>query len=394
MNSRVLLGATVWLALAGLAEAQPAAGPAGPRVWVTGDYLLWWVSKAPLPAPLITQGAAAADFPGALGQPGTQVLYGNGAQSFGNLSGLRLGAGAWIDDEDLWGVDASGFFLCDKDRSFAVQSGLTGSPVIAQPVVIPGFGEQSYLTSFPGLLSGSIRADSSFRLYGWEVNGLRNLYRDDGWQIDVLAGFRSLRLSEQLEITSQARALVPDFLTFLGEPLPTNARLLTTDSFGTSTTVSAPQVGTRVTWGMERLRADVTGKLAMGPATQTVAINGDTVYNGLNGLRTRRADGGILALPTNMGQTSHDRFVVVPELAGRLAVDVTQVVKLWAGYSFLYVSEVVRPGNQIDRTVNPNQVPSDPFFGVLPGGLERPIIDPRYSSFWAHGVNFGAELRF
>jgi hypothetical protein len=38
-------------------------------------------------------------------------------------------------------------------------------------------------------------------------------------------------------------------------------------------------------------------------------------------------------------------------------------------------------------------VPTDPNFGAA-GGPARPAFEINRSSFWAHGVNFGVELRF
>jgi hypothetical protein len=171
--------------------------------------------------------------------------------------------------------------------------------------------------------------------------------------------------------------------------------LKTTDLFGTATNVYAPQVGTHVGWALGRFSADLTGKFAMGTGTQAVAVAGSSLLFPPPGpLHSVAALGGILAQPTNMpGQTIHGRFVVVPEVNGRLAYEVFDGLRLWAGYSFLYVSDVVRPGNQIDRTVNPTQVPSDQLFGAF-AGPARPALEVHHTSFWAHGVNFGLEVQF
>src|SRR5262245_15099135 len=133
MKTRIIVALTLWLALAGAVRAQDQ-----PTFWFNGDYLLWWVSKAPLPAPLVTSGAAGDFVPGALGQPGTKVLYGGSQQDMGTFSGLRLGLGAWLDDSQLWGVEASGFFLAESFKNFRAKSDAAGNPVFAQPVVIPG----------------------------------------------------------------------------------------------------------------------------------------------------------------------------------------------------------------------------------------------------------------
>ena len=49
----------------------------------------------------------------------------------------------------------------------------------------------------------------------------------------------------------------------------------------------------------------------------------------------------------------------------------------------------MRPGEQIDRTVNTNQLP--PAVG---GGPARPMFQNNATDFWAQGVNFGVEFKY
>jgi hypothetical protein len=60
------------------------------------------------------------------------------------------------------------------------------------------------------------------------------------------------------------------------------------------------------------------------------------------------------------------------------------------GYNFLYWSNVIRPGNQVDRVINPNLLP--PANGL--GGPNRPTFEFHGSDFWAQGVSFGLEFRY
>ncbi|HEV3262427.1 MAG TPA: hypothetical protein VG013_36585, partial [Gemmataceae bacterium] len=48
----------------------------GRRFRVDSEYLLWWFKHSPVPVPLVTSAAPADANPGALGQPGTQLLLG------------------------------------------------------------------------------------------------------------------------------------------------------------------------------------------------------------------------------------------------------------------------------------------------------------------------------
>lgn len=407
MKNGFALAAGAWLAVAGLAMGQnwgprttgDAVGPKAPccsadegaSYWGGVDYLLWFVTKSPLPVPLVTRGGT-----GIPGDPDVSVIYGGSSVDYGVFSGARLNLGGWIDPDKVWGVDGAGFFLFSEQRGFSAQSDASGQPPLGQPVITPGFGPSSYSTSLPGALYGTIWSDLTFRFYGWDVNVVRNIVRDNGLQVDALVGYRNLRLSETLVLTSRLRTIVDGGVDFLGTPVAANSALITSDSFGASTDVYAPQIGGHVSYTSGRCSFDFTTKVALGWATEEVAIHGSTTLMPPFGgdQPTTTAPGGILATSTNIpGGKTTGRFVVVPEVTGRVGYDVTDGLRLSVGYSFLYISEVVRPGSQIDRVVNPNNVPSDRDFGRF-AGPARPALDVQRSSFWAHGVNFGAEVRY
>ena len=105
------------------------------------------------------------------------------------------------------------------------------------------------------------------------------------------------------------------------------------------------------------------------------------------------ANGGILALPTNSGHFTHDPFAVVPEVGLNVGYQVTNRLRLFMGYSFLYWSNVVRPGDVIDRTVNLTQIPSNLGPGTLVGPA-RPAVVLKDTDFWAQGLNFGVAVRY
>ena len=53
-----------------------------------------------------------------------------------------------------------------------------------------------------------------------------------------------------------------------------------------------------------------------------------------------------------------------------------------------------RPGQQIDRVINPTQAPAIDSSAAGLTGPARPSLAVRDSDFWAQGVNFSLELRF
>src|SRR4051812_32561347 len=108
MRRRLFATAVALLAAASLAPAQDY-GPASPLgatdgrtggcpgcaspFWASAEYLLWWVKAGPLPLPLIATGSTADPLPGALGQPGTSLVFGNTHNDYHTFSGVRIGAG-------------------------------------------------------------------------------------------------------------------------------------------------------------------------------------------------------------------------------------------------------------------------------------------------------------
>jgi hypothetical protein len=105
------------------------------------------------------------------------------------------------------------------------------------------------------------------------------------------------------------------------------------------------------------------------------------------------AQGGLLALPSNIGRRENDEFSIVPEVHIDLGYTICKNVRLTVGYNFLYWTDVVLPGDQIDTFVNEAQAPTSLNFGRAGGG-NNPTPLFRQTSFWAHGLNFGVALRY
>ena len=98
---------------------------------------------------------------------------------------------------------------------------------------------------------------------------------------------------------------------------------------------------------------------------------------------------GLLAQSTNSGRFTRDMFSVVPEIGVNVGYQITDNLTAYVGYNFLYWTNVARPGDQIDRTINISQLSG----GNL-AGPARPVFTPRATDFWAQGVNFGLAFRW
>src|SRR5262249_15174735 len=82
----------------------------------------------------------------------------------------------------------------------------------------------------------------------------------------------------------------------------------------------------------------------LGSTAEVVDVAGSTVIAPPGQVPTV-GNGGLLAQPTNSGHFSRDQFAVVPEVGINVGYQVTEHLRAFVGYSFLYWSNVARPGD-------------------------------------------------
>jgi hypothetical protein len=361
---------------------QPPCGPPG-RIWASGEYLLWWIKNASLP-PLVT--ASPASSGGILGMPGTTVLFG-GTQESQPFSGGRFDIGFWLDSCQTIGLDTEFFFLGSRGPSFINgAAGTPGSTFIARPFfdVLTGT-ENAEAVAAPGILSGTVTANLRSSLWGIEENALCNLCCGCCYRIDLLAGFRYLQFNEDLDVRE-------DLAVLPGVPGIGGTRIALGDDFNTRNEFYGGQIGAFAEFRKGNLFLDILGKVALGDDHEIVDIHGVTVFTPPGGLPTPRT-GGLLALPTNSGRFHRDEFAVLPEASVNVGYQVTDHMRAFVGYTFLYLSNVVRPGDQVDLGINATQLPTASGPGTLVGPA-RPTFAFRDTDFWAQGINFGLEFRY
>jgi len=359
--------------------------------WFSAGYEMAWFRPWRLTTPLLTQGSQADAHPGALGQPGTTILFGDQAD-FGRSDGVRLGLGASLDGGEHLYVELLGFYVFPNHVHVVASSDATGAPIITRPFFNAVEGtERAFFTSNPGVASGTSFIDARSDLLGAELNTRLACRPSDCLRFDLLAGFRFLRLHESLTIRDSLQALEPGVFTFLRNPVDAGDVITDVDSFKTVNHFYGAQLGAQATWEGKWLFASAFGKAALGVTDQEIDINGSSAL--FTPAQAFVAGGGILALPSNIGQHSRSVLGFVPEGGFTVGVKVTPHVRLTAGYSFLWWNAVVRPGAQIDRVVNPTMVPTDNSFGTLTGPA-RPAFRFADETFWIHTLTLGLDLHF
>ncbi len=358
--------------------------PDVPRFYARGEYLMGWFKEARLP-PLVTTGPnLASGLNGILGMPGTVVLFG-GSDVGGDLrSGMRLTAGTWCDEEGEMGVEATGFFFGQRSLHFTANSG--AFPVLARPFFsLNALAESAEEAVTPGRSSGSVSVGGPSRLWGAEIDLRANVCCGCFGRLDFLAGPRYLQLDEGLHIQESLLGLA-------GAGPFAGSHITVSDRFDTRNLFYGPQLGLDYRLERGRWSLGLLGKLALGENHEIVNITGGQVVVSPTGA-VSTFNGGLLALASNSGHFTRDRFAAVPEVGVNVGWQATDWCRLFVGYNFLYLSSVVRPGDQIDRVLDVTQIPN---FGAsaLPTGQARPAALVRDTDFWAQGISFGMEFRY
>ena len=363
--------------------------------WFRGEFLNWWTKGARIPA-LVGTGPAANPF------VETAVLFGDSTVNGGDHEGFRATMGMWLDCCHCWALEGDYFDLGGRPDNY--DSGFSnGFPVLVRPFVLPGGGlayESVAFPTGPNALAGRVTVDTGdyfqsagvwlrCNLYCCECGcGVDKCDLESYWaagganttRVDAIAGYRFYRLMDHVAVHEQ-------LVDISGGPSNGN-QFDVRDSFRAQNDFNGVDLGidTNITRG--RWSFGLLTKAAFGLSHQAVDIFGQTISTDNTGVVTTMP-GGLLALGTNMGDHSRDRFCVVPQLSTEVGYQLNPHTKLTLGYDILYWDKVLRAGEQINPIVDPLNIPPP-----LPGGGPHPEFTYREASFWAQGFHVGAELRF
>lgn len=360
--------------------------------FLQGEYLLWWMPG--MRTPVLATTSLDPNGLGFLGQPGTAPLLGEGDIIGTNRHGFRVRGGLWLDDCGSCGIDGSLFVLGRRtvDAAFsASQFGIITRPIFS-PNIIPGsgvVGETGEAVTVPNVLSGGLSAHAESFLWGADLNIRHCLCSGCDWKMMGFAGYRFLSLEEQLWVQedilvvgTSPRVVIPD---------PVGTTIVVRDTFDVENRFHGGQVG--VTYERRRGRWDVDARasIALGVTNQELNIDGFQI-------RTRPGQppvafrGGLLAAGPNIGSFTRERFSIVPEFTLNVGYWLTPNLRAYAGYNFLYWTNVIRAGEEIDRVVDLTFVPNAP--PAIPSGQQRPAALFNQSDLWVTGVQFGVEFRW
>lgn len=359
-----------------------------PYIWLDAGFLLGWI-KADKTQTLVTTGAFGSERPGVLGDPGTTVLYdGQQLQSEPYLGG-RFNAGTWFDECQYCGMEGGYFFFAAQDRGFiAGANGFPGLPGLYVPFFNPLTGaEDAFVVAQSGNASGFISINSNTRLQGADGHLLFSFSRGMTWRVDALAGVRWLGLDDQLVIDENVRQFRTGNFN-----VPTDVGI--EDSFTTRNDFVGGDFGFKTHLSHNCWSFDLLTRVAVGGNHSTFRGDGFTGVT-FPGFPSVLTNGGRLIGPANLGIFANDRFSVVPEVGMTLGWQPKTWCKFTMGYNWVYWTDVVRAGAQVDRVVNPVGVPTSPQYKTdAVYEPQRPGVAFNRSDIWLQSVTFGMQFLF
>ncbi|GIW78814.1 MAG: hypothetical protein KatS3mg105_0621 [Gemmatales bacterium] len=360
-------------------------GPEG-RIWGRAELLLWWIRGGALP-PLVTTSPAGTPQAqaGVLGTPGAAVVFGNTMANENMRTGGRFTIGTWLDCDQTIGIE--GYYFTVGSQASPFLAGSNGTPILARPFFDVTTGQaSSELVAFPGVLTGSVAVvPSTSGLVGSGFLLRENLCCGCNYRLDIIGGYRFLRFNDDLAITEN---LVATGASRFGVAPGTN--IIVFDRFSTRNEFHGFDLGIdgeirRGVWF-----CNYVTKLAFGNVRQTLAVGGATIVTPPGGPTAVNA-GGLLALSSNSGTFRNTQYTFVPEFRLRVGRQLGSHLRVHVGYTFLYVADVLRAGDQIDLAVNPNLLP--PVAGPV-AGPNRPLTRLTQTDLWAQGIDLGLEWRY
>lgn len=349
--------------------------------WARAEYAHLTLDGQGAP-PLVTTSSAGTSLAnaGLLGLASTRTLYGGNELGDDSRSGGRFEIGRYFGTSGL-GLSASILFADDVDDQFTADTSTYG--ILARPYinVAPGeAGSDADLLSFPAQYAGSINVQSSTQFAAGDVLVRTMLISQADRQLEGLIGYTYLQLDDDLSISDSKRILGGDSGLAIGTLIDRSDSFEATNRFNGA----AFGVQSETSWGLWSLSSML--KLGIGNTSSTVTASGMTRTTGA---LPSVQNGGLLVQSSNAGERNYDEFAVSPELRLMLSRQMPYGWNVSVGYQFLYLSRVLRAGEQIDPLINLTQ--------LSPGGLQG-FASPRpqvyYNDLTANAITFGLMRSF
>jgi hypothetical protein len=354
------------------------------------DYAALWVEGNRLPA-LVTTSPDGTPRGQAGVLPGAQVLLGGRSTDDGARNGGRVTIGHWFGADHDNSVEFTWWDFGPPAGAVNFNAISGGSPILARPFFNVSTGTQdAQLIAFPNVVAGQPGAPGAITICNLSTLDLgeivfgHSFYRDCDNRINWLAGYRHMNFGETLSIRENIVSLDPAG-TF---PFGTIFNVL--DQFATLNEFEGALFGAGFQRSSGCWRLDGNVKLGFGNVHQVVTRSGGTTVSPpfANAFQAP----GFLVQGSNLGVLSRNEFGFLPTVELKLHWQVSDQFDFVVGYNFLFLTSVVRSGDQIDTSINSTQLPTALNIAGAPGNHPAPVF--RDTSLWGQGITGGVELRF
>ncbi len=337
--------------------------------WFETDHLLWW-GRGQTTAPVVVGGATTGALP-------TTPLSGGQTQPVGGtfIFGQRVNVGAWIDDEQNYGVGARAWGILSNmpSNTYVNNGNSTGvqffNTTLGQP--------DTYLVNFDagvlGSNTGTIRVANDLDVISSDVYLRSALIKDARNRVDLLSGYTFLRLDSAYDLQTS-------FTDGIINALPNGTVTSTRDTFSTKNEFHGGHLGFLNDISYGRVGFSLMGKVAMGNMNSRSTISGQFTQTGNPALNR-----GLFAQTSNIGTTTVNRFTFIPEGNARMRYQVGRV-QLGVGYTILVLPNIAMAASQVDKNID--------LGGVLVGNPLAPNPKFNTEAYFLHGIDLGVTLNF
>jgi Putative beta barrel porin-7 (BBP7) len=348
------------------------------RWWLGADYLFWRFNNCSESVPLVVEGPPTS----------SRVVLGGKNIENDWRSGGKVTLGYWFDPGRQLGGEVSYLFLLNKtDKKVVSSDGSPGSAILSVPYFDVVSGKESFAgVALPGVFKGTARLNLSNCMNTSEANIIAVVPESCSTNVIWIAGLRYWGFEESLSLNTDS-PFIP--------PFPADV-YQTKDHFRTENHFYGGQLGVRVEYTWNGFFANMQIKAAAGKMHQKLVISGKLLTNDFNDFGpVEEFKGGYFTMPSNIKTRTADRYSIIPEACVTIGYRFTDRFKFQLGYTALYVNNVLRPGREISRKINPTQsaaLSSTPNPMLKGEALPKPSM--KSSSFYAQGVNAGFEFTF
>jgi len=349
------------------------------RWFATTELMLMWRKGDRLP-PLVTTGPSSdSATAGRLGEPGTEILFGEERTLIDLRAGGRFTLGAWLDDRECQALVGRYWFAGRESTHYKTDDNET--PVIARPflnVTPPSSAEDTLLIAFPALRENArISVNGTSDVFGADISVHQFLYGKYGGTIDLVYGYQYMRLDEDLSISSTLTNLDT------GGVAPVGAIIDVNDSFNAISEFHGAQIGFASRYRERCWSFNSLIKFGFGSLNRIAKRSGKTSTT--VGVDTSVNNEGLLVNNNNSGRTSDRTFGWIPELDLSIGYRITPKLDATFGYNLVAMTDAVRVSGTIDPDLAVNTTSNSPL---------APSPDMRFSTFYIQGIHFGLQYGF